>query len=193
MLPMRIMRAEGRFRSALRPMGKPTYDPRAVLVSRRRQLLRRGAIASGPRRVVPQDRRPWSGRSPRSLSITRPPPASKSHPCDAEAEPLNLSGVVRQPCTFNVAASQDRVDGTVTGVAPFGSAVSDAWSAISSAMPEPSPPSRPRQGAHHAEAPRRKLLIEWRRLWQSGRRRQIFCSFRLRNVLRLQDRKFRSD
>jgi hypothetical protein len=123
MLPMRIMRAEGRFRAALRPMGKPTYDPRAVLVSRCRQLLRRGAIASGPRRVVPQDRRPWSGRSPRSLSITRPPPASKSHPCDAEAEPLNLSGVVRQPCTFNVAASQDRVDGTVTGVAPFGSAV----------------------------------------------------------------------
>jgi hypothetical protein len=56
MLPMRIMRAEGRFRAALRPMGKPTYDPRAVLVSRRRQLLRRGAIASGPRRVVPQDR-----------------------------------------------------------------------------------------------------------------------------------------
>ena len=73
---------------------------------------------------------------PAQLVDTRPPPASQSHPCDAEAEPLNLS-VVRQPCTFNVAASQDRVDGTVTGVAPFGSAVSDAWSAISSAMPEP--------------------------------------------------------
>jgi hypothetical protein len=28
------MRAEGRFRAALRPMGKPTYDPRARLVSR---------------------------------------------------------------------------------------------------------------------------------------------------------------
>jgi len=39
--------------------------------------------------------------------------------------------------------------------------------------------SPPRQGAHHAEAPRRKLLIKWRRLWQSGRSRQIFCSFRL--------------
>jgi hypothetical protein len=46
-------------------------------------------------------------------------------------------------------------------------------------------PSRlcpPRKGAHHAEASRRKLLIKWRRLWQSGR--QIFCSLRLRNVLR---------
>src|SRR5262249_51151160 len=105
-------------------------------------LLREGgATASGPPRVVPQDRRPWSGRSPRSLLLGRRQ-ASKSHPCDAEAEPLNLSDVVRQPCTFNVAASQDRVDGTVTGVAAtrFGSAGSDAWSGISSAMPEPSPP-----------------------------------------------------
>src|SRR5262245_31360037 len=159
MLPSALMRGEGRFRAALRPMGKPTYDPRARLVSRPLEridgrntaalLPRRGAISSGPRRVVPQDRRPWSGRSPRSLSITRPPPASRSHACDAEAEPLNLSDVVRQPCTFNVAASQDRVDGTVTGVAPFGSAVSDAWSAISSAMPEPTlydrTPGRSRQ------------------------------------------------
>src|SRR5262249_17076914 len=142
MLPSALMRGEGRFRAALRPMGKPTYDPRARLVSRPLEridgrnpaafLPRRGAISSGPRRVVPQDRRPWSGRSPRSLSITRPPPASRSHACDAEAEPLNLSDVVRQPCTFNVAASQDRIGGTVTGgcsnafwLSPFGRVVRD--------------------------------------------------------------------
>src|SRR5262245_8040799 len=143
MLPMSINAGRGSIQGGFAAHGETAaYDPRARLVSRPleridgRNTAAKGAISSGPRRAVPQD--PWSGRSPRSLSITRPPPASWSHACDAEAEPL--SDVVRQPCTFNVAASQDLVDGTVTGVAPFGSAVSDAWSAISSAMPEPPPP-----------------------------------------------------
>ena len=148
MLPSALMRAEGRFRAALRPMGKPTYDPRARLVSRPLERIDGRntdaySPAGAPYRAVLVG---WFHKiggpvqAAAGAAITRPPPASRSHACDAEAEPLNLSDVVRQPCTFNVAASQDRVDGTVTGVAPFGSAVSDAWSAISSAMPEPPPP-----------------------------------------------------
>jgi hypothetical protein len=58
---------------------------RAHLNQDGRQLLREGARHSQRSGL----HETWPGRSSRSLSITRPPPASKSHPCAAGAEPLS--------------------------------------------------------------------------------------------------------
>src|SRR5262249_53871571 len=127
MLPMRINAGRGSIQGGFAAHGgnRPTTHAPA---------WSRAGLTVGIRPPTPppgrHSERSSSGGSTKSL--VRPQPAQL---VDYSAA-ASLS-VVRQPCTFNVAASQDRVDGTVTGVAPFGSAVSDAWSAISSAMPEP--------------------------------------------------------
>jgi hypothetical protein len=161
----------------LRPMRPLTSRPLERIDGESgRQLLREGT----PWRAVLVGwyRRPWSGPSPRSLSILGRCHLSKSHPCDDEAGRLNPSDVVRQPCTLSrhfKTALMARSLGCFNTLWPsrFGGLVRQNRRRL------PYLVAKVRSASWQA-------LVRWNPCDSTSRRsQQIFCSFRLRNVLGL--------
>src|SRR5262249_11488169 len=96
MLPSALMRAEGRFRAALRPMGKPTYDPRARLVSRPLERVDgRNRAARRARSTSPHRKTALMARSLGLLPLARPfrTPGSAISSAMPEPPPPHLAKV----------------------------------------------------------------------------------------------------
>ena len=174
MLPSALMRAEGRFRAALRPMGKPTYDPRARLVSRPLERIDGRntdaySPAGAPYRAVLVG---WFHK------IGGPGQAAARAACRLLGR-RQLRSPTHAMLRLSHSTCRTSSDSRARSTSPHRKTALMARSLglLPLARPFRTPGLRfqapcqnrrhlspPRQGAHHAEAPRGKLLVRWRLL-----------------------------
>jgi len=166
-----IMRAEGRFRAALRPMGKRTYDPRARLVSRPLERIDgTNTAATSSARGAPQRAvlLGWFHK------IGGPGQAAARAACYSAAARLRspthamlrLSHSTCRTLSDSRARSMSRHRKTALMARSLGLLQRALAQPVRTPGPGFQAPcqnrrhlSPPRQGAHHAEAPRGKLLV----------------------------------